>query len=115
MTVTNFNRRYRYALLAAIVGWVLAAPIIIAYESTVPDMYQRYMNKAMANNGGQYLDMAEWAAAGQPPYVARLYEWDGPAWLLGITSSVPLTWYFCLMRLRELSSAIRRETKDDGE
>lgn len=43
-----FNRRYRNALIAAIVGWALAAPFFIFHEWIVPQAYQRYVERVQA-------------------------------------------------------------------
>jgi hypothetical protein len=41
-----FNRRYRKALIAAIVGWTLVAPFLVFHEWVVPQAYQRYVERA---------------------------------------------------------------------
>jgi hypothetical protein len=107
------SRRYRYALVVAIVGWLLAAPIIIAYESTVPGLYSAYIDKPVPISNSfrpdGMPDMYDWATASdQLPYITRLYEWDGPAWAFGIVLSIPLAWYFLLARIREVAGAIRK-------
>jgi hypothetical protein len=43
-----FNRRYRKGLIAAIVGWTLAAPFLVFHEWIVPQAYQRYVERVRA-------------------------------------------------------------------
>jgi hypothetical protein len=43
-----FSRRYRNAIIAAIVGWALVAPFLVFHEWILPQAYQRYVERVQA-------------------------------------------------------------------
>jgi len=45
-----FNRRYRNALVVALVGWLLTAPFLVFAEWIVPTSYQQYVARIQSDN-----------------------------------------------------------------